>query len=59
MDTCYIKINPPYSKIRQNIITFMSMLLNTAIKGIFREIIHIWKPGAIYVLKFVSVTKHD
>ena len=41
MDTCYIKINPPYSKIRQNIITFMSMLLNTAIKGIFREIIHI------------------
>ena len=34
MDTCYIKRNP-LNKIKQKHLAYMSMLLNTAIKGIF------------------------
>ena len=37
-----------FSKIKQEHITYMSMLLNTAIIGIFKVIIYIRKPGTIY-----------
>ena len=35
-------------KIRQKYITYVSLLLNTALIGIFHVIIYICKPGAIY-----------
>ena len=36
------------TKIKQKHITYMSLLLNTVIMGIFQAIIYICKPGAIY-----------
>ena len=38
-------------KINQKHITYMSLLLNTAVLSIFLAIIYICKPGAIYSLK--------
>ena len=47
MDICYSK-KTRYNKIKQKLITYMSMLLNTAMIGIFLAIIYICKPGAVY-----------
>ena len=42
------KKKPLNIKIRQKYITYVSLLLNTALIGIFHVIIYICKPGAIY-----------
>ena len=42
------KKKPLNTKIRQKYITYVSLLLNTALIGIFHVIIFICKPGAIY-----------
>ena len=38
----------PHNKLKQKHIAYMSMLLNTAIMGIFKVIIYMCKPSAIY-----------
>ena len=48
MDICYIKRKPHTIKIKLKHITYMSMLLNTALMGIFKAVIYICKPGVIY-----------